>query len=58
MGEQFTVADAYLVTVLNWARAGGIDLAQWPGLASYRNRIRERPAVIAALESEGMLKRK
>lgn len=58
MGDTFTVADAYLVTVLNWARAGGIDLAQWPALAEYRTRIRERPAVMAALEAEGLLKRK
>lgn len=57
-GESFTVADAYLVTVLNWQRAGGLDPATWPGLASYRNRIRERPAVAAALEAEGLLRKK
>jgi glutathione S-transferase len=58
MGDTFTVADAYLVTVLNWARAGGIDLAAWPKLAEYRVRVRERPGVVAALEAEGLLKRK
>lgn len=58
MGDTFTVADAYLVTTLNWARLGGIDLARWPRLAEYRNRIRERPGVMAALEAEGLLKRK
>ncbi len=54
MGEQFTIADAYLVTVLNWTRAAGIDLGRWPGLAAYRKRVRERPAVAAALDAEGL----
>ncbi len=58
MGDAFTVADAYLVTTLNWARAGGIDLEPWPNLAAYRKRVRDRPAVVAALEAEGLLKRK
>jgi len=57
-GETFTIADAYLVTVLNWARAAKIDLEKWPKLAAYRVRVRERPAVAAALEAEGLLKRK
>jgi glutathione S-transferase len=57
-GETFTVADAYLVTTLNWARAAGIDLARWPALAAYRTRVRERPAVVAALEAEGLLRKK
>lgn len=58
LGETFTVADAYLLTLLNWTRAAGIDLAAWPKLAAYRTRLRERPAVMAALEAEGLLKRK
>jgi len=58
MGDAFTVADAYLVTVLNWARAAGIDLEPWKNLVAYRKRVRDRPAVIAALEAEGLLKRR
>ncbi len=54
LGQTFTVADAYLVTVLNWTRAAAIDIAQWPVLKDYRLRIRERPAVAAALEAEGL----
>jgi glutathione S-transferase len=57
-GDGFTVVDAFLVTLLNWAKAGGIDLAQWPNLAAYRTRMRERPGVMAALEAEGLTKRK
>jgi glutathione S-transferase len=51
-GAQFTVADAYLFTVLRWTRAFRIDLAQWPRLAAYFARVGERPAVKAALEAE------
>jgi glutathione S-transferase len=57
LGDDFTVADAYLVTVLNWTRAAKIDLAPWPGLAAYRLRARARPAVTAALDAEGLLKK-
>lgn len=56
MGDTFTVADAYLLTTLNWARLAQIDLAAWPALAAYRLRLRERPAVMRALEAEGLLK--
>ncbi|HLL52379.1 MAG TPA: glutathione transferase GstA [Myxococcaceae bacterium] len=54
MGNHFTVADAYLFTVLNWAKPAGIDLNRWPKLKAYRSRIRERPSVVAAFEAEGM----
>ncbi len=54
MGTTFTVADAYLVTVLNWTKAAGIDLGQWPRLKDYRLRVRARPAVGDALEAEGL----
>jgi glutathione S-transferase len=54
MGDAFTVADAYLVTVLNWTKAAGIDIAQWPKLKDYRLRVRARPHVGDALEAEGL----
>ena len=57
MGEQFTVADAYLVTVLNWTKPAGIDLGRWPALKEFRSRVRARPAVHAALEAEGLIPR-
>ncbi|HEX4386552.1 MAG TPA: glutathione S-transferase C-terminal domain-containing protein [Myxococcales bacterium] len=55
MGDQFTVADAYLITVLNWARAGNVEIPA--ALKEYRDRGRKRPAVQAAMEAEGMLRR-
>lgn len=57
MGETFTVADAYLLTVVNWMRPAGLDASQWPGLKDYRTRLSQRPGVRAALEAEGLLKR-
>ncbi|HEY8206613.1 MAG TPA: glutathione transferase GstA [Myxococcaceae bacterium] len=56
-GESFTIADCYLLTVVNWIRPAGFDLARWPGLQRYRSRLRDRPSVKAALEAEGLLKR-
>jgi len=54
MGEQFTVADAYLFVVLGWSSHLGIDLAQWPALKRHHERIAARPHVIAAFKAEGI----
>jgi glutathione S-transferase len=56
MGEQFTVADAYLFVVLGWGALAGIDLAQWPQLQALVARVGARPHVIEALKSEGLAK--
>lgn len=52
LGEQFSVADAYLFTVLGWSRLFSIDLEPWPALLVYQARIAERAAVQAALQAE------
>lgn len=57
MGAQFTVADAYLYTMLRWARAFKMDFGQWPALAKYFARVDERPAVQAALDAETAAKK-
>jgi len=56
MGERFTVADAYLFTLLNWCQWTGIDLARWPALKDYLTRIAGRPKVQEALRAEGLAK--
>lgn len=56
IGETFTVADSYLVTTLGWAAPAGIDLANWPVLASYRDRLMTRPAVGRAFAEEAALR--
>ncbi|RJX30262.1 MAG: glutathione transferase GstA [Oxalobacter sp.] len=55
VGDRYTVADAYLFTVLNWADYVDIDLAEWPELVAYQQRIAHRPAVQAAMMAEGLL---
>ncbi len=54
MGDAFTVADGYLFTILSWAKPMGIDLAKWPVLKAYADRVGARPAVAAALKAEGL----
>jgi glutathione S-transferase len=50
--DRFTVADAYLVTVLNWTKPTGIDLSQWPALYAYFRRMHQRPSVAKAFGEE------
>ena len=57
MGDTFTVADAYLFTILSWTKFVGIDLSPWPGLVAFLERVAARPAVFAALEAEGLVKK-
>jgi glutathione S-transferase len=56
MGEQFTVADAYLFTVLSWSGYVKLDIGQWPQLKRYVERIGARPHVVEALKAEGLVK--
>ncbi|MGQ0544551.1 MAG: glutathione transferase GstA [Betaproteobacteria bacterium] len=53
----FSVADAYLFTLLNWTGFTGVDLAPYPSLVKYVERIASRPKVKEALEMEGLLKK-
>lgn len=55
LGDTFTVADAYLFTVANWAGFVGLDLESLSNVGEYQGRVRERPAVTAALRAEGLL---
>lgn len=55
-GDQFTVADAYLFTVSNWARLVNVDLGAFTQLLAYRERVAARPAVQAAMKAEGLIK--
>lgn len=56
MGSAFSVADAYLFTVTNWAAYVQMDIAGFANLAAYRARVAARPGVIAAMKAEGLLK--
>ncbi|MBD8161940.1 glutathione transferase GstA [Erwinia persicina] len=54
-GEQFTVADAYLFTVLGWSRVVGFSLDGWPDIQAYAGRVAARPAVQRAMKAEGLI---
>jgi glutathione S-transferase len=50
--DHFSVADAYLFTILNWASATPVDLKPWATLIGYQARLRERPSVARAFAEE------
>lgn len=52
LGDAFSIADAYLVTILNWTVVAPVDLASYPALAAYGKRVRQRPAVAQAIALE------
>ncbi|WP_409488432.1 glutathione transferase GstA [Pseudomonas promysalinigenes] len=53
-GQHFSVADAYLFTIVNWAPMLGIDLTPWPAVAQFHKRVASRPAVQKTLQAEGL----
>ena len=55
VGDNFSVADGYLFTILGWGKFVGMDIAKWPALAAYAGNIAQRPAVQEALQAEGLL---
>ena len=57
LGDDFTVADAYLFTVTRWAQFIDLDLTAFPHLQAFQQLVAARPAVARALEAEGLLKK-
>lgn len=57
LGDTFTAADAYLFTILRWAPVAKLDVAQWPAVQAYVERVKARPGVAAALETEGLARK-
>ena len=55
-GSTFTVADAYLFTVTNWAGHVKLDLSGYPHILAFQKRVASRPAVQAAMKAEGLIK--
>jgi glutathione S-transferase len=55
MGDRFTVADAYLFTVLRWSPRIEVDLARWPNIKAYVDRVAARPKVREAMQAEGLI---
>jgi len=57
LGKQFTIADAYAYTIVNWSNFLGISLKAYPALSAYLLRVAARPKVQEALGAEGLLKK-
>jgi glutathione S-transferase len=55
-GPDFSIADAYLFVVTNWAKGLKLDLSAFPNLLAFQARVAARPAVRAALLAEGLIK--
>ncbi|MCA1248531.1 glutathione transferase GstA [Massilia sp. MS-15] len=53
-GASFSIADAYLFTVLNWAMFAKFSLDDWPVLQAYQARVGAIPAVQEAMRAEGL----
>jgi glutathione S-transferase len=54
-GDHFSVADAYLFTVIGWASYVKFDLSAWPAILGYLGRIGGRSSVQQALRAEGLI---
>jgi glutathione S-transferase len=54
MGETFTIADAYLFTVVNWTNFHAIDISSFKNLSAFMARVAARPKVQEALIAEGL----
>jgi len=57
VGDRFTVADAHLTWALLLLRPAGVDIAQWPQLGSYLERMQARPTVREAIATEMALRK-
>lgn len=55
MGDVFTIVDAYLFTIMNWRKNFGIEITAYPQLEAYLQKISQRPAVLEAMNAEGLL---
>jgi len=56
LAGDYSVADAYAFTIVNWCNFLGLPLTPYPDLQRYMDRVSQRPAVQAALREEGLLK--
>ena len=56
MGKQFSVADAYLFTMTNWAAGVGVDITGFKNVEAFRARMLARPAVQDAMKAEALIK--
>jgi glutathione S-transferase len=54
LGHRFTAADAYLFTIVGWSGFAKVDLAPFPRLRDFMDRVGARPTTREAMRAEGM----
>jgi len=55
LGDEFSIADAYLFVITNWTGLTGIDLEKWPNIISFSQRVAKRESVQESMRAEGLL---
>jgi glutathione S-transferase len=55
MGDKFTIADAYLFTVLRWSQRIQLDLTPYSNVAAFMDRVAARPKVQETMKAEGLI---
>ena len=56
LAGEYSVADAYAFTIVNWANFLALPLTPYPHLMAYLDRVSQRPRVQDALRAEGLVK--
>jgi len=56
LAGEYSVADAYAFTIVNWANLLSMPMTRYPHLRSYLQRVAARPRVQEALRAEGLAK--
>ena len=56
VGNTFSVADVYLFNVTNWAPLVKVDISGFANIATFRAHMALRPAVLAAMRAEGLIR--
>jgi glutathione S-transferase len=56
LGDDFSIADAYLFNILLWTKKHNIDIAKWRNVTALNARVAARPEVIEAMTAEGLMK--
>jgi glutathione S-transferase len=56
LAGEYSVADAYAFTIVNWANFLALPLTPYPHLKTYLTRVSARPRVQEALRAEGLVK--
>jgi glutathione S-transferase len=54
LGDQFSLADAYLYIVCSWLEGDGVDVAAFPKIVAFREAMEAR-ASVQAVRAAGML---